>query len=165
MKKMNVECADGIKVDIPEAEPVRNPELKKAMILAKEQPSPENSVEMLNQVVRAAFVIPVEMDRAPEYDKETGEIIFDKDTEIRFELIQSGSGELYYPVFTDGQEMKKCGVEDDQLSIMINFDDLAAMLLQPQNTVAGFVVDPMGSNIIFTAEMVAAMKKEMEEKH
>jgi hypothetical protein len=58
--------------------------------------------------------------------------------------------------------MKKCGVEDDQLSIMINFDDLAAILLQPQNKVAGFVVDPMGSNIIFTAEMVAAMKKEME---
>lgn len=165
MKKMNVECADGIRVDIPEAEPVRNPELKKAMALAKEQPSAEHSVEMFNQVVRAAFVIPVEMDRSPEYDKETGEIIFDKDTEIRFELIQSGSGELYYPVFTDGQEMKKCGVEDDQLSIMINFDDLAAMLLQPQNKVAGFVVDPMGSNIIFTAEMVAAMKKEMEEKH
>jgi len=165
MKKLNVDCADGICVDIPEAEPVRNPELKKAMALAKEQPSAEHSVEMLNQVVRASFVIPVEMDREPEYDQKTGDIIIDKDTEIRFELIQSGSGDLYYPVFSDGEEMKKCGVEDAQLSILINFDDLAAMLLQPQNTVSGFVVDPMGSNMIFTADMVAAMKKEMEDKH
>lgn len=163
MKKLNVDCADGMRVDIPEAEPVRNPELKKAMALAKEQPSAENSAAMLNQVVRASLVIPVEIDRKPEYDQESGDIIFDKDTEIRFELIQSGNGDLYYPVFSDGEEMKKCGVGNDQMSILINFDDLAAMLLQPQNTVSGFVVDPMGSNMIFTADMVAAMKKEMGE--
>ena len=89
----------------------------------------------------------------------------EKDTQISFELIKSGNGDLYYPVFTDGPEMKKCEVDKDQHSLIVNFDDLAAMLLQPQNAVAGFVINPMSDNICFSTEMIAAMKKDMEKEN
>lgn len=145
-------------------EPVRNPDLKAAIADAKKEASMENSVRMLNEVVRARLLVPVSMDKPPEYDEKTDDIILEKDTAISFELIKAANGDLYYPVFTDGIEMHTVEVEKDQHSLIVNFDDLAAMLLQPQNAVAGFVINPMSDNVVFSTEMVAAMKKDMEKQ-
>lgn len=61
--------------------------------------------------------------------------------------------------------MSKCDLEKDQHSMIVNFDDLAAILLQPQNAVAGFVINPMSDNISFPVDMVAAMKEDMEKEN
>lgn len=145
--------------------PVSNPALKEAIAKAKEDACMENSVRLLNEVVKAKLLAPVLLNRGPEYDSELDEIVLEKDTQISFELIQANNADLYYPVFTDGPEMKKCGVDRGQHSLVVNFDDLAAMLLQPQNAVAGFVINPMSHNICFTTEMVAAIKKDMEKEN
>ena len=144
--------------------PVRNPLLKEAEKLARENPSMENSVRFLNEVVRARLLIPVSMDKSPVYDKELDEIILEENTEISFELIKAANGDIYYPVFTDGEEMLKCGIGRGQQSMIVNFDDLAAMLLSPVNAVAGFAINPMSDNMCFTTDMVAAMKKDMEKE-
>ena len=152
-------------MDINNLSPVNNPELKEAIKAAKQNPSTETTVRLLNEVVKARLLAPVSMDRDPEYDAKINEVILEKDTQISFELIKSGNGDLYYPVFTDGPEMKKCEIDKDQHSLIVNFDDLAAMLLQPHNAVAGFVINPMSDNICFSTEMIAAMKKDMEKEN
>ena len=152
-------------MDINNLSPVNNPELKEAIKAAKQNPSTETTVRLLNEVVKARLLVPVSMDRDPEYDAKINEVILEKDTQISFELIKSGNGDLYYPVFTDGPEMKKCEIDKDQHSLIVNFDDMAAMLLQPQNAVAGFVINPMSDNICFSTEMIAAMKKDMEKEN
>ena len=152
-------------MDINNISPVNNPELKEAIKAAKTEPGLEATVKLLNEVVKARLLAPVSMDRDPEYDAKINEVVLEKDTQISFELIKSGNGELYYPVFTDGPEMKKCEIDKDQHSLIVNFDDLAAMLLQPQNAVAGFVINPMSDNICFSTEMIAAMKKDMEKEN
>ena len=152
-------------MDINNLSPVNNPELKEAIKVAKAEPGMEATVRLLNEVVKAKLLAPVSMDRDPEYDAKINEVVLEKDTQISFELIKSGNGELYYPVFTDGPEMKKCEIDKDQHSLIVNFDDLAAMLLQPQNAVAGFVINPMSDNICFSTEMIAAMKKDMEKEN
>ena len=152
-------------MDINNLSPVNNPELKDAIKAAKQNPSTETTVRLLNEVVKTRLLVPVSMDRDPEYDAKINEVILEKDTQISFELIKSGNGDLYYPVFTDGPEMKKCEIDKDQHSLIVNFDDLAAMLLQPQNAVAGFVINPMSDNICFSTEMIAAMKKDMEKEN
>ena len=152
-------------MDINNLSPVNNPELKEAIKAAKQNPSTETTVRLLNEVVKARLLVPVSMDRDPEYDAKINEVILEKDTQISFELIKSGNGDLYYPVFTDGPEMKKCEIDKDQHSLIVNLDDLAAMLLQPQNAVAGFVINPMSDNICFSTEMIAAMKKDMEKEN
>ena len=48
--------------------------------------------------------------------------------------------------------------------MVVGFDDLAALLLQPMNAVAGFVINPMGENVCFSTQMIAAMKKDMTKK-
>lgn len=145
-------------------EPVSNPALKAAIEAVRQDPGKQNSVRLLNEVVRARLLIPVSMDKAPVYDEKLDEIVLEKDTEISFELIKSGSGAIYYPVFTDGPEMIKCGVGKDQQSMIVNFDDLAAMLLNPVNAVAGFAINPMSDNLCFSTDMVAAMKKDMDKE-
>ena len=152
-------------MDINNLSPVNNPELKDAIKAAKQNPSTETTVRLLNEVVKARLLVPVSMDRDPEYDAKINEVILEKDTQISFELIKSGNGDLYYPDFTDGPEMKKCEIDKEQHSLIVNFDDLAAMLLQPQNAVAGFVINPMSDNICFSTEMIAAMKKDMEKEN
>lgn len=152
-------------MDINNLSPVSNPELKEAIKAAKAEPGMEATVKLLNEVVKAKLLAPVSMDRDPEYDAKINEVILEKDTQISFELIKSGNGDLYYPVFTDGPEMKKCEIDKDQHSLIVNFDDLAAMLLQPQNAVAGFVINPMSDNICFSTEMIAAMRKDMEKEN
>ena len=143
-------------------QPIKNPALKEAIAQAKKDTGVENTVKLLNEVVSAKLLIPVSMDRGPKYDSEKDEIVIEKDTQINFELIKSSEGALYYPVFTDGVEMSKCDLDEDQQSLIMNFNDLAAILLQPQNAVAGFVINPMSDNIRFPLEMGAAMKEDME---
>lgn len=143
-------------------QPIKNPALKEAIVQAKKEPGVENTVKLLNEVVSAKLLIPVSMDREPKYDSEKEEIVIEKDTQINFELIKSSEGDLYYPVFTDGAEMSKCDLDEDQQSLIMNFNDLAAILLQPQNAVAGFVINPMSDNISFPVDMVAAMREDME---
>ena len=143
-------------------QPIKNPALKEAIAQAKKDPGVENTVKLLNEVVSAKLLIPVSMDKGPKYDSEKDEIVIEKDTQINFELIKSSEGALYYPVITDGVEMSKCDLDEDQQSLIMNFNDLAAILLQPQNAVAGFVINPMSDNISFPVDMVAAMKEDME---
>ena len=147
-----------------QAKPVRNPELKKAMEEAKKEPGMENSIRLLNEVVKARLLIPVSMDKDPQYDRKLEEVVLEKDTRISFELIKAASGDLYYPVFTDGEEMIKCEIEKDQHSMIVNFDDLAAILLMPQSGIAGFAINPMSDNLCFSKEMVASMKRDMEKE-
>lgn len=144
--------------------PVKNPKLKAAAEAAKKDPCMENSVRLLNEVVRARLLIPVSMDKSPVYDKSLDEVVLEENTEISFELIKAANGDIYYPVFTDGEEMIKCGVGRGQQSMIVNFDDLAAMLLNPVNAVAGFTINPMSDNLCFTTDMVSAMKKDMEKE-
>ena len=147
-----------------QAKPVRNPELKKAMEEAKKDPGMENSIRLLNEVVKARLLIPVSMDKDPQYDRKLEEVVLEKDTRISFALIKAASGDLYYPVFTDGEEMIKCEIEKDQHSMIVNFDDLAAILLMPQSGIAGFAINPMSDNLCFSKEMVASMKRDMEKE-
>ena len=147
-----------------QAKPVRNPELKKAMEEAKKDPGMENSIRLLNEVVKARLLIPVSMDKDPQYDRKLEEVVLEKDTRISFELIKAASGDLYYPVFTDGEEMITCEIEKEQHSMIVNFDDLAAILLMPQSGIAGFAINPMSDNLCFSKEMVASMKRDMEKE-
>lgn len=146
-------------MSIPDLSPVSNPELIKAINKAKENPDQANSNRMLNEVVKAKLLIPISMESTIAMDgKGYSEV---ENANINFELLRANTGKLYYPVFTDVQEMRKCAVDKNQSSMIVNFDDLATLLLQPMNAVAGFVINPMGDNICFSTQMIAAMKKDM----
>ena len=148
---------------ITDISPVSNPDLIKAINKAKENPDQINSNRMLNEAVKAKYLIPIKMESTIVMDenKGYGDV---EDANINFELLKANTGKIYYPVFTDLKELQKCAVDKNQSSMVVGFDDLAALLLQPMNAIEGFVINPMGDNICFSTQMIAAMKKDMEKR-
>ena len=150
-------------MNITDISPVSNPDLIKAINKAKENPDQINSNRMLNEAVKAKYLIPIKMESTIVMDgnKGYGDV---EDANINFELLKANTGKIYYPVFTDLKELQKCAVDKNQSSMVVSFDDLAALLLQPMNAIAGFVINPMGENICFSTQMIAAMRKDMERR-
>jgi len=148
---------------ITDISPVSNPDLIKAINKAKENPDQINSNRMLNEAVKAKYLIPIKLESTIAMDGNKG---YDdvEDANINFELLKANTGKIYYPVFTDLKELQKCAVDKNQSSMVVSFDDLAALLLQPMNAIAGFVINPMGENICFSTQMIAAMRKDMERR-
>lgn len=145
-----------------EATPIRNDALLESIHKVKAEATQENIVAMFNEVVRAKLLAPIELDQNPTLDGKEEEVYLEKDTTISFELIQAANGDLYYPVFTHGEALKQCSEEKDQHSLIVNFDDLANMILQQGKAVKGFVINPMGENICFTSEMIEGMIQSMK---
>ena len=144
--------------------PIRNDSLLESIHKAKQDSSQKNTVKMLNEVVKAKLLSPVSLDREPEASGEDGQVVLEKDTTISFEMIKAKNGDLYYPVFTHGEELRKCSADSNQHSMIVNFEDLANMILSQSKVVRGFVINPMGENICFTSEMIDDMMKEMKKE-
>lgn len=146
--------------------PVRNDGLLEAIHAVQQDASTENVVQMFNQVVSGKLLAPVTLDKKPTMEEE--DVFLEKDTTISFELIKAANGDLYYPVFTHGEELKKCSHEKDQHTMIVSFEDLANMILNQGKVVKGFVINPMGENMCFTSDMIEgminSMKKEDAEK-
>lgn len=142
--------------------PIRNDSLIESIKKVREDASKENTVKMLNEVVRAKLLAPVTLDREPVTEGEDGQVVLEKDTTVSFELIKATNGDLYYPVFTHGEELRKCSSEQNQRSMIVNFEDLANMILGQGKAVRGFTINPMGDNLCFTSEMIQGMIDDMK---
>ena len=145
-----------------ELTPVRNDELLEIIHTVQKEPSTDNIVKMFNAVVAAELLAPISLDVDPTIDEK--DVYLEKDTTISFELIKAANGDLYYPVFTHGEELKKCSQEKDQHTMKVTFEDLANMILNQGKVVKGFVINPMGENICFTADMIEGMINSMREE-
>ncbi len=145
-----------------ELTPIRNDELLEIIHTVQKEPSTDNIVKMFNAVVTAELLAPISLDKDPTMEK--NDVFLEKDTTISFELIKSANGDLYYPVFTHGEELKKCSKEQDQHTMKVTFEDLANMILNQGKVVKGFVINPMGENICFTADMIEGMIHSMREE-
>jgi len=145
-----------------EATPIRNDQLLEAIHAVQKDPSTKNIVGMFNAVVNAEMLAPVSLDKDPTMEKD--DVFLEKDTTISFELIKAANGDLYYPVFTHGEELKKCSKEQDQHTMKVTFEDLANMIIHQGRVVKGFVINPMGENICFTADMIEGMINSMKKE-
>ena len=87
-------------MNITDISPVSNPDLIKAINKAKENPDQINSNRMLNEAVKAKYLIPIKMESTIVMDgnKGYGDV---EDANINFELLKANTGKIYYPVFTD----------------------------------------------------------------
>ena len=145
-----------------ELTPIRNDELLEIIHTVQKDPSTDNIVKMFNAVVTAELLAPISLDKDPTMEK--NDVFLEKDTTISFELIKAANGDLYYPVFTHGEELKKCSKEQDQHTMKVTFEDLTNMILNQGKVVKGFVINPMGENICFTADMIEGMIASMREE-
>ena len=87
-----------------------------------------------------------------------------KEAALRFQLLTNQEGQPFFPAFTGWEELRKlCGPKNQQ-TLVLTFDDYAAMVLR-DNRAAGFVVDPFGSCLSFDRAMMEHLAARKQDRH
>ena len=144
--------------------PITNPELAAAVARMNRENSRESREAVLDLIISSArFLAPVTIHPAP--DAQGGKASLGKGTAIQFQLLQNQTGQPFFPAFTNWEELRKlCGPKNQQ-TLVLSFDDYAAMILR-DNRAAGFVVDPFGSCLSFERAMVSnLMDRKYKQAH
>ena len=142
-------------------QPVANPALNAAAKKLRQENNPQNLNAVINELTRAIFLAPAKVElngQLPKPDA-NGRIQMPKDTRVTFSLLKASDGRSFFPAFTNEEEMRKWTQNVSNQVMALRFDDYARML-QKNDSVAGFVVDPFGDNLRFESKMVAAIKQQ-----
>ena len=133
--------------------PVANPELTAAVERMNRENSRESREAVLDLVITTArFLAPVTITPAPE-EQAGGQTALGQGTQIQFQLLANQEGQPFFPAFTGWDELRKlCGPKNQQ-TLVLTFDDYAAMVVRDTRA-AGFVVDPFGACLSFDRAMV-----------
>lgn len=141
---------------------INNDELLNAIEEMKKNNSPENQSHMLDLMVEAKFLTPVSITPAPDtVNGMMAHITLPPDAKIRFHMIENGKGQRFFLAFTSFDEMRKWRPNQDNQTIVSNFDDYANMVKRSvgDGQVGGFVIDPFGANMLFTKEQTIMIKE------
>lgn len=144
------------------AEKIKNPELLEAIENMQADGSPENINNMINKVVAAKFILPATLNNVPRARTQNGQTVMSNATQIQFRLLENKNKERFFGVFSDTDEMFKWNGTDKGNKIVMDFDSLAAMVMDPHANVLGFVINPFGKSVTFPKNMVNSIKQQRD---
>lgn len=129
--------------------------------LMKAEDTPEHRNMFITELTKALLMSPAIVEPEPVAD-ENGEIKPAAGTKLQFPMLSAPDGRKFFMAFTDIKEFEKWQEKAEKKLpyFALKFEDYAAMLLHKdaQGRVSpglGFVINPMGANIIVPREMVA----------
>lgn len=133
-----------------------NEKLVKAMEDLKANENKETQAALIEQVISAKFFAPVEViDADGKPIQGHGRLAVPKDAKFNFKLIQNVKGEQYFTVFTDINEYLKWNKGPKVNTIIVVFPQIAQLAAQKSDSIKGFVINPMGQNIVFSQDAIA----------
>lgn len=142
--------------------PVTNPELKVAIKVMKESDTKESQDHLINEVMKAHFISPVIISPLPGNSGDSSQAVLKKNTKIDFSIIENTAKQQFFLAFTDWKELRKWHKGENRQTLILTFDNLAAMVLDKKGNSEGFAINPYGENIIFNKTMIRALWEEKE---
>ena len=142
--------------------PVENPRLKGLLRQAAGNPAEEIMNLVYEEIaMNTKFLSVMLLSEEPEA-KEDGSAEFKKDSLMQLPLLSAPDGAKFYPAFTDWQELKKWEDMKEPKTLLITFDDYAAMVLKNPE-IQGVVVNPFSENMMIERKLLEhlRMKKDM----
>ena len=136
-------------------ENIDNSKLIELIDKLKEEKNMEAQNKVISEVLKSKFICPVILESAP---KGGGKIEVGKDTKIQFSIIKTKEGKNFLIAFTSEPEVHKWQKSKIQQSIIYTFEDYAMIVTNNEN-LEGFVIDPMGCNLVFTKQMIKEIKQ------
>lgn len=134
---------------------ITNPALVQGLELLHTENTPAHQNRVLDEVVmRARFLSPVVL---PDHPQEKNS------DAIQFQLISTQDGRAFFPAFTDLGELRKFSGPRIQNTVVLTFDNYAAMLASNPK-VAGFVVNPMDRPLTLERDFVAHLARRKQEQ-
>ncbi|MBE6129158.1 MAG: enhanced serine sensitivity protein SseB [Erysipelotrichaceae bacterium] len=140
--------------------PVSNPALKGAIEALKSGNSPEKQLALQNSLKKARLLAPVgfDVEMKPGPDGRLPEI---KPNQIRFYLINTNEGKVFFPAFTDLEEAAKfkvAGENDPKVqNIIRTIIDYDNMLKDPNGKAEGVVINPGSDNIVIPKQLAGIL--------
>ncbi len=125
--------------------PVSNPELKAKLEQLRLKADADLEEEILDEIANHAqflSVVKPAADSTPDAPKFEFPV-----------LTTTGHGYLFYPIFTDMDELRKWNAEEDVQTLTLTFDSYAEMVAQ-NSKIHGLTVNPYGGNYSIEREMV-----------
>ena len=146
------------------AEEIRNDELIEAIGKMREEFNRETQSKVINHALRSTFLVPaiIKQNTQLKADKDN-HLKFEDKPQARFMLIKNNKEEAYFPVFTDQAEFDKLSNDQGFQAVKMKFADVATLTEQSDDTIKGFVINPMGHNLPFTKEMLVSIKQTLME--
>lgn len=128
--------------------------------LLKAEDTPEHRNMFVAEMTKASFIAPALIDPEPVENGE-GKLTITGNSKIQFPMLSAPDGKKFFMAFTDAQEYEKWQEKAGKLPVFaLKFEDYAAMLFHKNSDgsasqALGFVINPVGCNIIVPKEMVA----------
>ncbi|MCM1191411.1 MAG: SseB family protein [Butyrivibrio sp.] len=141
---------------------VSNPMLVGCIELMKAEDTPEHRNMFAAELAKASLQAPAVIVPEPVADAE-GNLTIAPGGRVQFPMLATPDGKKFFMGFTDAVEYRKWVERNKELpTFALKFEDYANMLLRRdpqgnQSPAYGFVINPMGANVIVPKEMVAGM--------
>lgn len=135
-------------------QPITNPALVQAMDAMKQERNQKTEVTFVNHVKAARFLVPanIQTEQQAQAD-ENGNVQLVEQPKISFVLFNNAEGQKYFPLFTDIAELRKWQESNNHQLAALSYKDLCEFLKRnPENNIAGAVINPFGQNIMIPAE-------------
>lgn len=136
------------------SELIENPKLVAAMQAVKKGDNRVTQAKVMEALLEAQLLIPISVEVLEEKDENGNERL------IHFKMIQNTAKQSYFLAFSDLTELKKWKDEPDRRCAVMTFDDYAALVLDTGSDAEGIALDPFGSNLIMTKDIVRTLRRE-----
>lgn len=121
---------------------------------AKNPANEEMMKLFFTEIFKAEYIIPADTSSLKIEGVKSGEIKVGKDSEVSFPILENSQGKKYYPFFTDWNELRKYDTDLKFSALVATFKDLKNFAGKSD----GIVINPYGTNIILTADMLNDIK-------
>ncbi len=146
---------------------IENPALVYAMYEMKDKKTKEAEAKFITELRRATFITPAVVEvkgedgefRIAENSSQKG------DTRIQFMMLQNDKKERFLPAFTSMEEVRKWRKEERFQTVVCKFDQYINIVASDPEGPKGLAIDPYGSNILLSRELLEGLKKAIDEKN
>lgn len=136
--------------------PIDNDVVNPALMLAISRMKEHNNIvtqnKMVEEALQARFLVPCVMRFKPGTEQEERRTTANTFPVIN--MIKTTEDQLYFMAFTDMGELKKWQDNEGQNVLILGFDDVAGLALNPKSNAAGFVINPLTTNVVFQKHVI-----------
>lgn len=138
---------------------VQNPELLEAIAAMRADFNTQTQSKVINLALRGTYLVPAIINK-------NTQLVADKDNHLKFQdkpqakfmLVKHKTNGTFFPIFTDDEEFAKLKNDDGFQPVKMKFSDIAQLTEQTPN-VAGFVINPVSTNLPFPKAMLESIKQ------
>lgn len=144
---------------------LENEKLVEVMKALRENENPDTQNAFLSEAVKSRYFSPVDvLDGNGNPLEGSGKMAVPKDAKFNFKLIRNQNGEQFFPLFTDIAEYQKWSKDSQVKTIVVTFPQMAHLVNKKVEEIKGFVINPMGENLIFPKALLDDIFKHAQKK-